>query len=80
VGIERCSHLFWSASREADGPDGENVLLCLKRALKIANKAQEVRSRVTSVISVERFIVGPSTLARRQITSRRDSRPSALDA
>jgi len=37
-----CSHLFWSASREADGPDGENVLLCLKRALKIANKAQEV--------------------------------------
>jgi vacuolar protein sorting-associated protein 35 len=32
-----CSHLFWS-----QGADGDNVLLCLKRALKIANKAQEV--------------------------------------
>jgi vacuolar protein sorting-associated protein 35 len=39
-----CSHLFWS-----QGADGDNVLLCLKRALKIANKAQEVCVCVRSV-------------------------------
>ncbi|GMH06564.1 hypothetical protein Nepgr_008404 [Nepenthes gracilis] len=39
--VYACSHLFW-----ADDPavmrDGERVLLCLKRALKIANAAQHM--------------------------------------
>ena len=39
-----CSHLFWTEAVK----DSENVLLCLKRALKIANKAQEVASAAST--------------------------------
>ncbi|KAL8168391.1 hypothetical protein V2J09_009890 [Rumex salicifolius] len=39
--VYACSHLFWAD--DPDGPrDGERVLLCLKRALKIANAAQQM--------------------------------------
>lgn len=49
-----CSHLFWTE----DVKDSENVLLCLKRSLKIANKAQEMASAahaesVSSTLFVE---------------------------
>jgi len=43
-----CSHLFWTEAVK----DSENVLLCLKRALKIANKAQEVASATSTGESV----------------------------
>lgn len=41
--VYACSHLFWV---EAEGgvQDGERVLLCLKRALRIANAAQQMAS------------------------------------
>ncbi|GAB2282859.1 Vacuolar protein sorting-associated protein 35A [Dionaea muscipula] len=39
--VYACSHLFWAD--DPDGArDGERVLLCLKRALKIANAAQHM--------------------------------------
>ncbi|XP_010679886.2 vacuolar protein sorting-associated protein 35A [Beta vulgaris subsp. vulgaris] len=39
--VYACSHLFWA--NDQDGVrDGERVLLCLKRALKIANAAQQM--------------------------------------
>ncbi|CAL9086936.1 unnamed protein product [Musa acuminata var. zebrina] len=39
--VYACSHLFWVD--EQDGiKDGERVLLCLKRALRIANAAQQM--------------------------------------
>ncbi|WOK99369.1 vacuolar protein sorting-associated protein 35B [Canna indica] len=39
--VYACSHLFWV--NEPDGiQDGERVVLCLKRALKIANAAQQM--------------------------------------
>lgn len=36
-----CSHLFWADDQDGVR-DGERVLLCLKRALKIANAAQQM--------------------------------------
>ncbi|CAI0435155.1 unnamed protein product, partial [Linum tenue] len=36
-----CSHLFWVDDQDGD-KDGERVLLCLKRALRIANAAQQM--------------------------------------
>ncbi|KAJ6336336.1 hypothetical protein OIU78_012852 [Salix suchowensis] len=40
--VYACSHLFWV---DQDGiKDGERVLLCLKRALRIANAAQQIAS------------------------------------
>ncbi|KAJ7571069.1 hypothetical protein O6H91_01G147500 [Diphasiastrum complanatum] len=52
--VYACSHLFWL---EEDGgtQDGERVLLCLKRALRIANAAQQMSS-------VTRGSSGPLTL------------------
>ncbi|KAL2632770.1 hypothetical protein R1flu_004249 [Riccia fluitans] len=38
-----CSHLFW-VDDEGGVKDGERVLLCLKRALRIANAAQQMSS------------------------------------
>ncbi|CAM6128426.1 unnamed protein product [Calypogeia fissa] len=38
-----CSHLFW-VEDEGGVKDGERVLLCLKRALRIANAAQQMSS------------------------------------
>ncbi|KAH7286873.1 hypothetical protein KP509_32G026000 [Ceratopteris richardii] len=38
-----CSHLFWIED-EGGVQDGERVLLCLKRALRIANAAQQMAS------------------------------------
>ncbi|OAE27629.1 hypothetical protein AXG93_2520s1260 [Marchantia polymorpha subsp. ruderalis] len=38
-----CSHLFW-VEAEHGIEDGERVLLCLKRALRIANAAQQMSS------------------------------------
>lgn len=41
--VYACSHLFWV--EEGSGvKDGERVLLCLKRALRIANAAQQMSS------------------------------------
>ncbi|RWW77250.1 hypothetical protein BHE74_00014595 [Ensete ventricosum] len=41
--VYACSHLFWV--NEQDGvKDGERVLLCLKRALRIANAAQQMNA------------------------------------
>ncbi|CAH2051390.1 unnamed protein product [Thlaspi arvense] len=52
-----CSHLFWLEDHEAI-QDGERVLLCLKRALKIANSAQQMISTAqgSSTVSVTLFI------------------------
>ncbi|KAL9395116.1 hypothetical protein Peur_014401 [Populus x canadensis] len=44
--VYACSHLFWVD--EKDGiRDGERVLLCLKRALRIANAAQQMANAVS---------------------------------
>jgi vacuolar protein sorting-associated protein 35 len=52
--VYACSHLFWVD--EQDGiKDGERVLLCLKRALRIANAAQQMAN-------VARGSSGPVTL------------------
>ncbi|WJX15638.1 Vacuolar protein sorting-associated protein 35B [Trifolium repens] len=52
--VYACSHLFWVD--EQDGiKDGERVLLCLKRALRIANAAQQMAN-------VARGRSGPVTL------------------
>ncbi|XP_021759497.1 vacuolar protein sorting-associated protein 35B-like [Chenopodium quinoa] len=39
--VYACSHLFWADDQDGVR-DGERVLLCLKRALKIANAAQQM--------------------------------------
>ncbi|KAI9084102.1 hypothetical protein K1719_033900 [Acacia pycnantha] len=39
--VYACSHLFWVDDHD-DLKDGERVLLCLKRALRIANAAQQM--------------------------------------
>ncbi|KAK1423554.1 hypothetical protein QVD17_18858 [Tagetes erecta] len=39
--VYACSHLFWAEDQEGI-KDGERVLLCLKRALRIANAAQQM--------------------------------------
>ncbi|KAF7809633.1 vacuolar protein sorting-associated protein 35A-like [Senna tora] len=39
--VYACSHLFWVDDHD-DMKDGERVLLCLKRALRIANAAQQM--------------------------------------
>lgn len=39
--VYSCSHLFWADDQDG-ARDGERVLLCLKRALKIANAAQQM--------------------------------------
>ncbi|MCO5594828.1 hypothetical protein L7F22_048862 [Adiantum nelumboides] len=41
--VYACSHLFW-VEDEGGIRDGERVLLCLKRALRIANAAQQMAS------------------------------------
>lgn len=41
--VYACSHLFW-VEDEGGVRDGERVLLCLKRALRIANAAQQMAS------------------------------------
>ncbi|CAH9120561.1 unnamed protein product [Cuscuta epithymum] len=52
--VYACSHLFWVD--EQDGiKDGERVLLCLKRSLRIANAAQQMAN-------VTRGSSGPVTL------------------
>ncbi|KAG7966824.1 hypothetical protein I3843_08G067600 [Carya illinoinensis] len=52
--VYACSHLFWVD--DLDGiKDGERVLLCLKRALRIANAAQQM-------INITRGSSGPVTL------------------
>ncbi|KAK4276498.1 hypothetical protein QN277_014639 [Acacia crassicarpa] len=52
--VYACSHLFWVDDQ--DGlKDGERVLLCLKRALRIANAAQQMAN-------VTRGSSGPVTL------------------
>nr|pir vacuolar protein-sorting protein homolog A_TM017A05.7 - Arabidopsis thaliana [Arabidopsis thaliana] len=54
--VYACSHLFWLEDRETI-QDGERVLLCLKRALKIANSAQQVANTARgSTGSVTLFI------------------------
>ncbi|KAH7286517.1 hypothetical protein KP509_32G010800 [Ceratopteris richardii] len=40
--VYACSHLFWVVDGRVQ--DGERVLLCLKRALRIANAAQQMAS------------------------------------
>ncbi|KAK3022975.1 hypothetical protein RJ639_046679, partial [Escallonia herrerae] len=39
--VYACSHLFWVEDHE-NNKDGERVLFCLKRALRIANAAQQM--------------------------------------
>ncbi|KAK3037153.1 hypothetical protein RJ639_031040 [Escallonia herrerae] len=39
--VYACSHLFWVEGHE-NNKDGERVLFCLKRALRIANAAQQM--------------------------------------
>ncbi|KAE9606625.1 hypothetical protein Lal_00025851 [Lupinus albus] len=39
--VYACSHIFWIDDRD-NMKDGERVLLCLKRALRIANAAQQM--------------------------------------
>ncbi|GKD47035.1 vacuolar protein sorting-associated protein 35B-like protein isoform X2, partial [Tanacetum coccineum] len=39
--VYACSHLFWVDDQDGI-KDGERVLLCLKRALRIANAAQQM--------------------------------------
>ncbi|XP_019177439.1 PREDICTED: vacuolar protein sorting-associated protein 35A-like [Ipomoea nil] len=41
--VYACSHLFWVEDQD-NIKDGERVLLCLKRALRIANAAQQMSS------------------------------------
>lgn len=41
--VYACSHLFWVDDQD-NIKDGERVLLCLKRALRIANAAQQMAS------------------------------------
>ncbi|KAH7519900.1 hypothetical protein FEM48_Zijuj08G0086400 [Ziziphus jujuba var. spinosa] len=41
--VYACSHLFWVCDQE-NLKDGERVLICLKRALRIANAAQQMSS------------------------------------
>ncbi|THU73059.1 hypothetical protein C4D60_Mb04t18810 [Musa balbisiana] len=53
--VYACSHLFWV--NEQDGvKDGERVLLCLKRALRIANAAQQMNATRGSSGHVTLFI------------------------
>ncbi|KAM5565172.1 vacuolar protein sorting-associated protein 35B [Rosa sericea] len=52
--VYACSHLFWVDDQDGV-KDGERVLLCLKRALRIANAAQQMAS-------VTRGSSGPVTL------------------
>ncbi|CAH1446325.1 unnamed protein product [Lactuca virosa] len=52
--VYACSHLFWVDDQDGI-KDGERVLLCLKRALRIANAAQQMAS-------VARGNSGPVTL------------------
>ncbi|CAK9317602.1 unnamed protein product [Citrullus colocynthis] len=52
--VYACSHLFWVDDPEGI-KDGERVLLCLKRALRIANAAQQMAN-------VTRGSSGPVTL------------------
>ncbi|XVF35937.1 hypothetical protein REPUB_Repub19eG0014900 [Reevesia pubescens] len=52
--VYACSHLFWVDDQDGT-KDGERVLLCLKRALRIANAAQQMAS-------VARGSSGPVTL------------------
>lgn len=54
--VYACSHLFWLEDHETI-QDGERVLRCLKRALKIANSAQQMTSAARgSTGSVTLFI------------------------
>ncbi|KAK4741342.1 hypothetical protein SAY87_024930 [Trapa incisa] len=52
--VYACSHLFW-VDDQVNMKDGERVLLCLKRALRIANAAQQM-------LNVARGAVGSLTL------------------
>ncbi|KAF3446803.1 hypothetical protein FNV43_RR11983 [Rhamnella rubrinervis] len=52
--VYACSHLFWVDDQDGT-KDGERVLLCLKRALRIANAARQI-------VSVTRGSSGPVTL------------------
>lgn len=52
--VYACSHLFWSDDQDGI-KDGERVLLCLKRSLRIANAAQQMAN-------VTRGSSGPVTL------------------
>ncbi|XP_023643486.1 vacuolar protein sorting-associated protein 35B [Capsella rubella] len=52
--VYACSHLFWVDDLEGN-KDGERVLLCLRRALRIANAAQQM-------INATRGSSGPVTL------------------
>ncbi|KAJ7534142.1 hypothetical protein O6H91_13G081500 [Diphasiastrum complanatum] len=52
--VYACSHMFWLED-EGGTQDGERVLLCLKRALRIANAAQQMST-------VTRGSSGPMTL------------------
>ncbi|XP_050363215.1 vacuolar protein sorting-associated protein 35B isoform X1 [Argentina anserina] len=52
--VYACSHLFWVDDQDGV-KDGERVLLCLKRALRIANASQQM-------VSVTRGSSGPVTL------------------
>uniref|UniRef100_A0A1D1YWX6 Vacuolar protein sorting-associated protein 35 n=1 Tax=Anthurium amnicola TaxID=1678845 RepID=A0A1D1YWX6_9ARAE len=52
--VYACSHLFWVDDQDGI-KDGERVLLCLKRALRIANAAQQMAN-------VTRGSSGPVTL------------------
>ncbi|KAL0916715.1 hypothetical protein M5K25_014247 [Dendrobium thyrsiflorum] len=52
--IYACSHLFWVENQDGI-KDGERVLLCLKRAIRIANAAQQMAN-------VTRGSSGPVTL------------------
>ncbi|CAA2986501.1 vacuolar sorting-associated 35B-like isoform X1 [Olea europaea subsp. europaea] len=52
--VYACSHLFWVDDQDGI-KDGERVLLCLKRSLRIANAAQQM-------VNVTRGSSGPVTL------------------
>ncbi|KAG6596253.1 Vacuolar protein sorting-associated protein 35A, partial [Cucurbita argyrosperma subsp. sororia] len=52
--VYACSHLFWLDDHE-NMKDGERVMLCLKRALRIANAAQQMSNAT-------RGGTGPATL------------------
>uniref|UniRef100_A0A803N6W4 Vacuolar protein sorting-associated protein 35 n=1 Tax=Chenopodium quinoa TaxID=63459 RepID=A0A803N6W4_CHEQI len=52
--VYACSHLFWADDQDGI-KDGERVLLCLKRSLRIANAAQQMAN-------VTRGSSGPVTL------------------
>ncbi|KAI4381781.1 hypothetical protein MLD38_007824 [Melastoma candidum] len=54
--VYACSHLFWVDDQD-NMKDGERVLLCLKRALRIANAAQQMSSATRgSTGSVSLFV------------------------